>query len=356
MRRVGGLAGRGLAVGVLAMILPLGTVDELRDLVPAITVTVNKRPLDVRAGTTFGQVVERLELEPTDGNLLDVQGEVLRSGEYPGRITLEGEVPTGDPRLFDGWVVRVINGKDRTEGLVEQIVPIPAGQPGNPQFFLGNQPGEQVITKGELSGKVVSSVFRPSGQADRPLEVALTFDDGPWPESTEAILDTLKRLKAKATFFVIGSLVEARPELVRAQIKAGMEVQNHSWSHPSTPFRELPAKEVRQEIKRCRQVLAGFGVESTLFRPPGGSYSPHVIRIADKLGARLVLWDIDTRDWADEATAKQIAKAVLKNVRPGSIILLHDGGGDQSATVKALPRIIRGIRDMDLGLATLSGD
>jgi peptidoglycan/xylan/chitin deacetylase (PgdA/CDA1 family) len=356
MRRIGGLAGRGMAIGILALTLPLGTVDQLRDLTPEITIMVNRRPVDVRAGTTFNQVVERLELEPSDGDLLDVQGEILRAGEYPGRTTLEGSVPTGDPRLFDGWVIHVVNGKDRTEGLVEQIVPIPADRPGNPQFFLGTQPGEQVITKGALSGKVVSSVFRPTGPADRPLKVALTFDDGPWPDSTRAILDTLKRLHAKATFFVIGELAQARPELIRAELKAGMEVQSHSWSHPSTPFRELPAKQVRLEIKRCRKVLSDLGAESTLFRPPGGSFSPQVVKIAEKLGARLVLWDVDPQDWADDAKAKQIAKAVLKNVRPGSIILLHDGGGDQSATVKALPRIVRGIRDMGLGLTTLSLD
>jgi peptidoglycan/xylan/chitin deacetylase (PgdA/CDA1 family) len=80
-----------------------------------------------------------------------------------------------------------------------------------------------------------------------------------------------------------------------------------------------------------------------------------VVKIAKKLGARLVLWAIDPRDWADDATAKEITKSVLDHVRPGSIILLHDGGGDQSATVKALPRIIRGIKKLGLGFTTVAG-
>src|SRR5439155_12080006 len=260
-------------------------------------------------------------------------------------ILLNGAEPVGDARLFDGWDIRVVNGRNRTEHTVRDVVRIPGGKPGNPQFFLGSQPGEQVITKGAISGKVVSSVFRPTGPADRPLKVALTFDDGPWPDSTEQILSILKRFHVKATFFVIGFEAAARPELVHAEVKAGMEVENHSWDHPnSPPFRDLPPKKIRDEIRRNRDELKSLGVRSTLFRSPGGSYSDRMIRIAHNLGARMVLWSVDPRDWAPGASAKKIAKTVLANVRPGSIILMHDGGGDRSATVQALPRIIRGIK------------
>jgi peptidoglycan/xylan/chitin deacetylase (PgdA/CDA1 family) len=90
-------------------------------------------------------------------------------------------------------------------------------------------------------------------------------------------------------------------------------------------------------------------VDTSIFRPPGGSYSEAVIQAAEKLKSRLVMWAIDPRDWAPGRTVDEIVKGVLSQVRPGSIILLHDGGGNRSATIAALPKIIRGIRKMGLG-------
>jgi peptidoglycan/xylan/chitin deacetylase (PgdA/CDA1 family) len=351
-RALWGLGRLGL-IAPVSLGLPLATQTHVADLRPVITVLVQDQRVDLSPGLTFSQVVSRRHVVPEAGDLLDVEGDVLRDGVYPGHIVLNGERPDGDPRLFDGWAIDTVPGRDRTEHTVTKIVPIPPGTVSNPQFLLGNQPGEQVITKGAISDKVVSSVFRPTGPADRPLEVALTFDDGPWPDSTEQILATLKKYKVKATFFVVGNVAEKRPELVKKEMGAGMEVENHSWSHP-TSFADLPAKRIRQEIRECRDYLKGLGVTSRLFRPPGGSYSDRVLRIARKLGARLTLWSVDPRDWADDATAKQISKSVLDAVRPGSIVLLHDGGGDQSATVKALPRIIRGIKSMGLGFTTVA--
>jgi peptidoglycan/xylan/chitin deacetylase (PgdA/CDA1 family) len=345
--------GRLALIAPLSLAFPLAGGQRLADLRPMITVVVGGERIDVAPGTTFADVVSTQHLAASAGDLLDVEGDVLRDGAYPGRILMNGEVPIGDPRLFDGWTLQVVNGRDRTEGLVKKIVRIPAGQVGNPQFFLGTQPGEQVITKGAISDKVVSSVFRPTGPANRPLDVALTFDDGPWPNSTGQILSILKKYKVKATFFVIGSVAQDRPNVVKDELKAGMEVENHSWDHP-TSFSDLPPNEIRSEIKHCRDYLRSLGVKPTLFRPPGGSYSDRAISIAKKLGARLVLWSVDPRDWASGATTKQIVKSVLDNVRPGSVILMHDGGGNRSATVKALPKIIRGIKMMGLGFTTIA--
>ena len=353
MRRVLRGLGRLGVIAPLSFSLPLATQTRLADLRPIITVIVENRPVDFSPGVTLSQVVAREHVTPEAGDLLDVEGDVLRDGVYPGHVVLNGDRPSGDPRLFDGWAIDTVPGRNRTEGTATKIVPIPPGIVSNPQFLLGSQAGEQVITKGAISDKVVSSVFRPTGPADRPLEVALTFDDGPWPGSTERIVAILKKHKVKATFFVVGNMAQKRPEIVKKVEKAGMEVENHSWSHP-TAFADLPAKRIRQEIKDCRDYLKDLGVTSRLFRPPGGSYSDRVVRIARKLGARLVLWALDPRDWADDATANQITRSILDNVRPGSIVLLHDGGGDQSATVKALPRIIRGIKEMGLGFTTVA--
>jgi peptidoglycan/xylan/chitin deacetylase (PgdA/CDA1 family)/sulfur carrier protein ThiS len=346
--------GRVALVVPLSLVVPVGTVQHVTDLKPMITVTVGTEPIDVTPSTTFHDVVAQLGLAPKAGNLLDVEGQVLETALYPGRITLNGQTQPVDAPLYNGWHIQVIDGRNRTEGLTQDIVKIPGGRPGNPQFFLGTQPGEQVITKGVISGKVVSSVFRPTGPVHSPLEVALTFDDGPWPDSTQQILNILKKSHVPATFFVIGTQAQARPELIHAELAAGMDVENHSWDHPiSPPFRDLPPKKIRGEIKHCRDVLRSLGADPTLFRPPGGSYSDRMIGIADKLGERLVLWSVDPHDWVDHTTPSRIVKAVMSAVRPGSIILLHDGGGDQSATVTALPRIIRRIRKMGLTFAPI---
>jgi peptidoglycan/xylan/chitin deacetylase (PgdA/CDA1 family) len=340
-----------LALGVLAF--PLVSVVRLRDLIPPIGFKLEGKWEYADRGTRFQQVVARFGLKAKDGSLLDVEGKALRRGAYPGAIKLNGTPETGNPVLAEADEISVVNGKDHVEHLVRVVIKIPGGKPGNPQFYLGTTPGKQVIQKGEVSGKVVSSVFQPSGPTTTPLNVALTFDDGPWPNQTSKFLSVLKKFKVKATFFVIGYLAQRYPDLIQAETKAGMTIGNHTWDHPNTPFRNLPKKQIRSEIAKTRRYLASVGVDTSVFRPPGGSYSDAVIKAAERLNERVVIWAIDPKDWQHGRTTKQIVRAVLSAVRPGSIILLHDGGGDRSATLAALPRIIRGIRRMGLGFLPL---
>ena len=172
----------------------------------------------------------------------------------------------------------------------------------------------------------------------RPPRVALTFDDGPWPDSTQQVLAILGRMGVRATFFDVGYLARDHPDLVRRELDAGMVVGNHSWDHPITPpFRDLPHPRITSEIRRTNTELDSIGVKPQLFRPPGGSYSPWVLKEAARQGVRVVLWSVDPRDWKPGTKARRIVHSVLSHVRPGSIILLHDGGGDRSATVTALP-------------------
>jgi peptidoglycan/xylan/chitin deacetylase (PgdA/CDA1 family) len=326
----------------VAMPRPLPRPDLVR-------VIVRGEPRLVPGGTTFDMAVRAFGLWPTPGNLLSVRGAPIGSGADPGYSTLDGRRETADPVLREGQVLGVVNGRDRTEGITREVVKVPAGEPGNPQFYLGNAPGEQVVRRGAVSGVVLSSVFRPTGPVSRPPRVALTFDDGPWPSTTPSVLEILRRFGVRATFFDVGYLARARPDLVRQEVEAGMVVGNHSWDHPITPpFRELSHGHIDSEIGRTNRELTSIGVHPKLFRPPGGSYSPYVLREAERQGVRVVLWSVDPRDWKPGITARRIVRTVLSNVRPGSIILLHDGGGDRSATVKALPRIIRGIQKMGL--------
>jgi peptidoglycan/xylan/chitin deacetylase (PgdA/CDA1 family) len=167
----------------------------------------------------------------------------------------------------------------------------------------------------------------------------------------------LRRLHVRATFFVVGYLAEQYPQIVALEKRDGMAIGNHTYNHPEVPpFGQLPAQLVRDEIGLGARSLHRLGIRPRLFRPPAGSYSPTVIRNAAALGERVVLWSIDPVDWSAGISAQQIATRVLGAVRPGSIVILHDGGGDRSATIRALPMIIRGIRRKGLRLVEIPSE
>ena len=145
--------------------------------------------------------------------------------------------------------------------------------------------------------------------------MALTFDDGPWPDTTAQILTILTQRKAPATFFVVGRQVLRYPELVRRELAVGMAVGSHSWSHPQ-PFDRLPVARIRDEIARGRRSLQALGVRPVGFRPPGGATSPAVAATAQAVGDRTVLWSVDPADWRPGVTADQLVQRVLAGVRP----------------------------------------
>jgi peptidoglycan/xylan/chitin deacetylase (PgdA/CDA1 family)/sulfur carrier protein ThiS len=318
-----------------------------------IAVTVGGVEERIPEGTTAGDAAERLDLRPAAGDLLDVQGAVLRRGAFPGSLLVNGRAVPLDAELEEGDRVASVDGRDRKEAATRYFVRVAGGMPGSPQFTLARTPGRQELERGKISGKVALVAFHPSGPARSPRAVALTFDDGP-SRYTRRVLAVLERMHARATFFVVGNLADRFPRLVRRELDMGMAVGNHSYSHPyRPPFDRQPPATVDSEIERGAEAIARAGRAPSIFRPPGGSYSPYVLESAAARGQRIVLWSVDPEDWRSEATAAQVKRRVLDAVRPGSIVLLHDGGGDQSATVEALPGIIRGLRDRGLRLVVL---
>jgi peptidoglycan/xylan/chitin deacetylase (PgdA/CDA1 family) len=156
--------------------------------------------------------------------------------------------------------------------------------------------------------------------------VALTYDDGPNPPHTEALLDTLARQGVKATFFLKGRNVEAFPESVDLVIQAGHEIGNHSYFHK--PMIALSEAEMLEEVVRTNTLIKQHtGYEPTLFRPPFGLQGPGLKMALDRLGMTSILMSTHGVDW-EEGDPRLIASAVLENIEPGSIILLHDGHGD----------------------------
>ena len=343
------LVGLRALVVLAALAIPLVIASELGDVPPPIEIFVRMHPQFVERGTTFGEAVRAFHVHATSGDLLDVNGEVLQRLAFPGRVLLNGQEVPRSRVLRERDRIWLDNQHDRREAIVRTVTQLRDRRPTDPQFYLGAAHGELVVTTGRVSGKIVSSVFLPTGPIKMPKAVALTFDDGPNPTYTPRILAILKRMHVHATFFTIGYLVERYPDLVRREKRAGMIVANHTWDHPnSPPFRNLPEKRIHNEMAVANTALQQRGVTPHLFRPPGGSYSPEVVETARRLHLRVVLWSVDPEDWRTGITSKQIVANVLSNVRRGAIVLLHDGGGDQTATVRALPDIIKGLRKRHL--------
>lgn len=321
-----------------------------------LSIVVAGKATDVRTKATLGDAVARLGLRPPAGNLLDVKGNVLRAAVYPGRLLLNGRSAASTTRLAEGDRISFVTGRDRVERLVHERKPVPGGISSNPAGRLVRAPGVEIVVRGAVSHEVVSTRYRATGGPVRvERAVALTFDDGPSPVDTPQVLAVLHRLHARATFFVIGFLVDAYPEIVLREHRAGMAVGNHTYNHPEVPpFARLPRRLLDAEIQLGAKSLARLGIAARLLRPPAGSTSARVERAAEAAGERVVLWSVDPVDWPAGVTANQIKQRVLSAVQPGSIVILHDGGGDQSATVRALPGIIKGIRRKGLRLVPLS--
>jgi peptidoglycan-N-acetylglucosamine deacetylase len=317
----------------------------------SVTVMVEGRSRSLPAGLTVEQALGRLGV-PAAGDLLTVDHSVLRKGAYPPRVLVNGQPAPAIRRLRRGDRVTVARGRTRIEPTVREIRQLEASRPGNPIRSLPTGPTRVVLDRGKLSGRVVPVAFRPAAGATGPLAVALTFDDGPWPHTTAQILAILVQRQAPATFFVVGRQAQRYPDLVRQEVAAGMAVGSHSYGHPQ-PFDRLPVPRIRDEIAHGRRSLVPLGVRSVGFRPPGGATSATILATAQGLGDRTVLWSVDPADWQRSVTSDQLVWRVLAAVRLGAIVLLHDGGGNRSATVAALPAIIDGLRRLGLTLTVV---
>ncbi|MGW7582600.1 polysaccharide deacetylase family protein [Kitasatospora sp. NPDC054768] len=170
--------------------------------------------------------------------------------------------------------------------------------------------------------------------------VALTFDDGPGP-ATGQILDLLAQYHVKATFCQIGQNAAANPAMVKRVLAAGHRLCDHSVHHPQ-PFAKLPHDKAVAEITDARNMIVQAGGPGTgvgWFRAPGGGFNADNEHITASLGMSSLGWSVDPRDWARPGTPA-IVSAVQKQLRPGGVILMHDGGGDRSQTVAALKQLL----------------
>lgn len=181
--------------------------------------------------------------------------------------------------------------------------------------------------------------------------VALTFDDGPHPRFTGDVLDVLARYDIRATFFCVGINAVSMPEELTRIAGDGHCLANHTWSHPYLP--DLSAAELREQVDRTREVIDhAIGETPSLMRPPYNSITPSVLEKWTGYDETIILWDVEAADWARPGT-ETITERVLAGIQPGSIVLLHDSGGDRSQTVASLPAIIEGCLERGLSFGTV---
>ncbi|MDE6741598.1 MAG: polysaccharide deacetylase family protein [Muribaculaceae bacterium] len=176
--------------------------------------------------------------------------------------------------------------------------------------------------------------------------VFLTFDDGPIPESTPWLLKTLKEYDATATFFMVADNALRYPALYNAVIDAGHAVGNHTFHH-KPPFRQT-TEEMMADVRLADEVL-----HSRLFRPPHGLILRHQQKTLMEAGYRIVMFDLNTLDYRVDRTPQQILASVKKNVRPGSIINLHDSLKSIEKLKRCLPEILAYLRAQGYAMETL---
>ncbi len=181
-------------------------------------------------------------------------------------------------------------------------------------------------------------------------EIALTFDDGPGPD-TPRIMRVLRRLHAPATFFFVGQQADVFGRTLQEEHARGFAIGNHTQNH--APLGRLPAQSQRRQLLAAARRGRRNGVEDMrFFRPPYGSYNPATLQVARRLGLLMVLWTADTGDYRRPGV-NAIVQAAVRRARPGWIVLMHDAGGPRRQTVRALPHIIHQLRRRGFSLVTV---
>jgi polysaccharide deacetylase family sporulation protein PdaB len=183
-------------------------------------------------------------------------------------------------------------------------------------------------------------------------KIALTFDDGPHPRYTSQILDILEQYGVRATFFVVGENVSYYPEAAREIVQRGHEIGNHTYTHPRAV--RMSTQDLRRELKACEDIIQSVTDSSPkLFRPPEGSWNMKVLEIAREMDYPIILWDVDTLDWA-HTPAAQITSYVLENTKGGNIILMHDYQSGGCETMQALKMFIPELLSRGFSFVTVS--
>jgi peptidoglycan-N-acetylglucosamine deacetylase len=222
--------------------------------------------------------------------------------------------------------------------------------PRAPHLAIAHPPTDPEVDQRSAVASVLAYTpfVKEGGEHNR--DVALTFDDGPGPY-TPALLSVLERMHVKGTFFAIGKMLRYFGSSLVREIEDGDVIGDHTETHPmlATLSRHDQYEELFEQLARVE--LLG-GRRPVLFRPPYGSFNATTIRELRALHLLMVLWSVDTDDY-EQPGVSVIVQRALAGVKPGEIILMHDGGGVRTQTIEALPLIIDGVRKRGYRLVTV---
>ena len=349
---------------VRALGLALASPDDLSEAASAMAEAISRAPADafLQASRSFLEGVGQAPgatLVPAGPAALQAgppaaffaEGQVLGSGDrgrhvkaIHQRLARIPALEFGDPgRYFDAYheaTRRAIVKFQADRGLAPSGVVDAATWEALEAARLAPRDVEEEAAPPSAALPAVSA-RRPSHGAAGQSVVYLTFDDGPHPDFTPPIMDILARYGVRATFFVVGAAVERHPELTAALAAAGHQLANHTFNHPALDqiSRDTYLAEIAATDAAIRSAAGDAALPTRCVRPPYGAVGTDTRAFAAELGKSIVMWDIDPQDWR-QPHADQIAQHILANVVPGSIILMHDGGGSRTQTVAALEMVL----------------
>jgi polysaccharide deacetylase family sporulation protein PdaB len=200
----------------------------------------------------------------------------------------------------------------------------------------------------ELAWRLDYARYVRSDRSQASKRLALTFDDGPHPGYTMRIIELLRKLNVKATFFLVGRQAQMYPDLVKALVADGHNLGNHTYRH--SHMTDISKRDQEREITTCGEVIRDItGKAPHLFRPPGGHYNVQVGRLVADLGYRVILWTDNSGDYSSPGQ-DVIERRILRHTEDGDIILFHDGI-DQ--TIEVLPEIINTLRGKGYRFVTI---
>ncbi|MFF8828696.1 polysaccharide deacetylase family protein [Streptomyces sp. NPDC015131] len=245
---------------------------------------------------------------------------------------------------------------DRTGSPPRPAVPRPSGAPGAPAAPPAAAPAGPRLAPSSYRLRPMTAHAPSRGRRGLPpvrqrpflrvsgagRSMVLSFDDGPDPRYTPAILSTLRQHGVRAMFFVCGETAAVNPDLLREMADDGHVVGNHSWSHPLIP--KLRPSRIRDELGTTSDLIERtLGTPPLWYRAPYGAWNRHSFEIGAELGMEPFAWTVDTLDWKEPGTGT-IVRRVLDGAAPGVVVLSHDAGGDRSQSVAALrsylPRLL----------------
>lgn len=366
--------GRGKTLLILVVVLAiLGGAGIFFWTHRPVEITVNDTRATYTFGTTLASIKDDKGISTKAGNLLSVSGKVLKEGGgTPYSVSINGNAladdRASDYQISGGEDISIGDGTDKTEDYTSAVVETQPkltmdGSYGAISYVSQwGKSGKQEVRTGKVSGETVNGDTVQQGQDcviklvnikpqnDQKI-VAITFDDGP-SSYTSKYLDILKQHGAVATFFNLGSAVDASPSESKAIVDAGCQLASHTYSHDDLPT-DTGDKVLSEVTSAFTSIKNATGLSTTVIRPPYGDFKQKTWLETKGSMSVSVLWNMDSRDWALPGADKIVSNAT-SGIQSGYIILMHDGGGNRDEDLQALPTIIDNLHSQGYTFVTIN--